>query len=105
MSPDVDAIRAYLTAITNPWRELGAAQYLELRCIAEGSQTNVSLFSTNASKRQSKHAVISLLSWTTLWRHSSLELFAKVGPHLCAEGRNECHCYQAGAHGIKTSQD
>ena len=22
MSPDVDAIRAYLTAITNPWREL-----------------------------------------------------------------------------------
>ncbi len=56
MSPDVDAIRAYLTAITNPWRELGAAQHLELRCLAEGSQTNVTLFSTDMLSKAIDHA-------------------------------------------------
>ena len=56
MSPDVDAIHAYLTAITNPWRELGTAQHLELRCLAEGSQTNVSLFSTDMLSKAIDHA-------------------------------------------------
>ena len=72
MSPGVDAIRTYLTTITNPWRELGAAQYLELRCIAEGSQTNVSLFSTDTLSKAVDHA--------TAMNEADLNVYACVNP-------------------------
>ena len=56
MSPNIDTIQLFLTAITNPWIDHTKSAELEIRCIAEGRQIKFRRFCSESVQQASHYA-------------------------------------------------
>lgn len=56
MSPNIETIRLFLTAITKPWIDHTTSAQLEIRCIAEGRQIKLRRFCSDPVEQASHYA-------------------------------------------------